>query len=294
MSAHKGAFQPPKAAQTHNQPGFEHQLDPTSESTRLEGKEQLHEYKAADKLSGSNALITGGDSGIGRSVAVLFAREGANVSIVYLPDEQQDAEETKKMVEKEGRQCVLIAGNLMENETCKSAVEQHVNKFGKIDVLVNNAASQVQCDNLEEINLSTVEKTFRTNILQIFAVTKYALKHMERGGSIINSTSTVAYRGTANFVDYAATKGAISSFTQSLAKQLMPRGIRVNAVAPGPVHTPIQAASRPPEQMKDFGKNSQLGRPGQPSEIAPSYVFLASKDAELFYGQVLHAYPLGD
>jgi len=225
---------------------------------------------------------------------VLFAREGANVSIVYLPDEQQDAEDTKHMVEKEGRQCVLIPGDLMDNETCKSAVQKHVDNFGKVDVLVNNASGQVQCDNFEEIDLDTVERTFRSNILQMFAITKYALKHMERGGSIINTTSTVAFRGTSHFVDYAATKGAINSFTQSLAKQLMPKGIRVNAVAPGPVHTPIQAASRPPEQMKDFGKNSQLGRPGQPSEIAPSYVFLASKDAELFYGQVLHAYPLGD
>ncbi|KAG6020538.1 hypothetical protein E4U41_002817 [Claviceps citrina] len=294
MAEHKGSFQTPKEPQSHEQPGFEHKLNPESESTKLEGKDQLYEYKAAGKLSGSNALITGGDSGIGRSIAVLFAREGANVSIVYLPDEQQDAENTKKMVEKEGRQCLLIPGNLMDNETCKEAVRKHVEAFNKVDVLVNNASGQTQCENFEDIDLEVVEKTFRSNILQMFAMTKYALKHMERGGSIINTTSTVAFRGTSSFVDYSATKGAITSFTRSLAKQLMSRGIRVNGVAPGPVHTPIQAASRPQEQMTEFGKGTQLGRPGQPSEIAPSFVFLASKDSELYYGQILHPYPLGD
>ncbi|GAO17564.1 hypothetical protein UVI_02047470 [Ustilaginoidea virens] len=283
MSESKGTFQPPSEPQSHEQPGFEHKLNPSSEPTKLEGKDSLHEYKAAGKLKGSNALITGGDSGIGRAIAVLYAREGANVSIVYLPEEQRDAEETKKMVENEGRECVLVAGNLMDNETCKAAVEKHVDKFGKIDVLVNNASSQTQCDKFDDIDLDCVERTFQSNILQMFAVTKYSLKHMEKGGS-----------GTAHFVDYAATKGAIVSFTRSLAKQLIGRGIRVNAVAPGPVHTPIQAASRPQEQMYEFGKDSQLGRPGQPSEIAPSFIFLASKDSELYYGQVLHAYPLGD
>ncbi|KAG6005425.1 hypothetical protein E4U43_000590 [Claviceps pusilla] len=294
MAEQKGTFQPPQEPQSHEQPGFEHKLDPASESTKLEGKDQLHEYKAAGKLSGSNALITGGDSGIGRSIAVLFAREGANVTIVYLPVEQQDAEDTKKMVEKEGRQCLLIAGDLTDNEACKTAVQKHVEKFNKIDVLVNNASGQTQCDNFEDIDLDVVERTFRSNILQMFAMTKFALKHMERGGSIINTTSIVSFRGTSHFVDYAATKGAINSFTQSLAKQLVSRGIRVNAVAPGPVHTPIQAASRPQEQMKEFGKETQLGRPGQPSEIAPSFVFLASKDSELYYGQILHPYPFGD
>jgi len=254
----------------------------------------LKEYLAAGKLKGNKALITGGDSGIGRAVAVLFAREGSDVSIVYLPEEQKDAEDTKKMVEAEGQECLLLPGNLMDNETCRSAVQKHVDKFGKIHVLVNNASKQFMCADISEIDLNDVESTFRSNILQMFAVTKYAVPHMEKGGSIINTTSTVAFRGTKSMVDYAATKGAIVSFTRSLAQQLLPKGIRVNAVAPGPVHTPLQPASRPAEQMEGWGQQSQLGRPGQPSEIAPSFVFLAAKDSELYYGQVLHAYPLGD
>ncbi|CRJ80375.1 putative oxidoreductase YhdF like protein [Verticillium longisporum] len=289
-----GQFKPVEEKQAQSLPGREQDLAPKSEPTKLEGKNDFQEYRATKKLEGSKALITGGDSGIGRSVAVLFAREGADVTIVYLPDEQEDAEETKELVEKEGKECLLVAGNLMENDTCKNAVQQHVDKFGKIHILVNNAAKQVMCEDFTDINLDDVESTFRSNILQIFAITKYALKHMEKGGSIINSTSTVAFRGTAAMVDYASTKGAITSFTRALAKQLVSKGIRVNAVAPGPVHTPLQPASRPAEQMEGFGKKSQLGRPGQPSEVAPSYVFLASKDSELYYGQILHPYPLGD
>ncbi|KAG7106596.1 putative oxidoreductase YhdF like protein [Verticillium longisporum] len=289
-----GQFKPVEEKQAQSLPGREQDLAPKSEPTKLEGKNDFQEYRAAKKLEGSKALITGGDSGIGRSVAVLFAREGADVTIVYLPDEQEDAEETKQLVEKEGKECLLVAGNLMENDTCKNAVQQHIDKFGKIHILVNNAAKQVMCEDFTDINLDDVESTFRSNILQIFAITKDALKHMEKGGSIINSTSTVAFRGTAAMIDYASTKGAITSFTRALAKQLVSKGIRVNAVAPGPVHTPLQPASRPAEQMEGFGKKSQLGRPGQPSEVAPSYVFLASKDSELYYGQILHPYPLGD
>ncbi|PFH59210.1 hypothetical protein XA68_12669 [Ophiocordyceps unilateralis] len=294
MSGHQGQFQPVPEAQSQNLPGLEQDMKPSSEPTKLQGKNDFQEYRAANKLSGVKALITGGDSGIGRAVAVLFAREGADVSIVYLPDEQTDAEDTRDMVRKEGRECLLIPGNLMDNATCQDAVSKHVKKFGAINVLVNNSGKQFMCENLEDIDLEKVESTFRSNILQMFAMTKYSLPHMEEGGSIINSTSTVAFRGTPGMVDYAATKGAITSFTLSLAKQLMPKGIRVNAVAPGPVHTPLQVASRPAGQMEGFGQKSQLGRPGQPSEVAPSYVFLASKDSELFYGQVLHCYPLGD
>ena len=227
-------------------------------------------------------------------MAALFAREGADVTIVYLADEQPDAEETKKLVEKEGQECLLVPGDLTDRATCESAVQKHVDKFGALHVLVNNAAQQVQSGDLAEIDLDVVERTFRSNILAAIAVTKFALPHMKKGGSIINTTSTVAFRGSGHFVDYAATKGAMYSFTMALAKQLLPKGIRVNAVAPGPVHTPLQPASRSEEQMEGFGKQSQLGRPGQPSEIAPSFVFLASKDSELFYGQVLHAYPNGD
>ncbi|KAK5987198.1 putative oxidoreductase YhdF [Cladobotryum mycophilum] len=294
MSGKKGEFEPVKEPQAQNLPGLEKDMKPSSETTALEGKDQFHEYLAAGKLKGNKALITGGDSGIGRSVATLFAREGSDITIVFLPDEKEDAEETKKLVEKEGRECLLVPGDLMDNDTCKGAVGAHVKRFGTIHVLVNNAGKQIQCPDFAQINLEDVESTFRSNILQMFAITKYALPHIPKGGSIINTTSTVAFRGTASMVDYSATKGAIVSFTRSLAKQLVSKGIRVNAVAPGPVHTPLQPASRPPKQMEGFGEQSQLGRVGQPSEIAPSFVFLASKDSELYYGQVLHAYPLGD
>jgi len=289
-----GEFKPVEEKQAQNLPGSEKDMAPTSESTRLEGSDGFHEYAAAGKLKGRKAFITGGDSGIGRSVAVLFAREGADVTIVYLPEEQEDAEETQKMIKKEGKECLLVAGDLMDNKTCEQAVKKHIDKYGELHILVNNAAKQIVCEDFADINLDDVESTFRSNILQIFAITKFALPHMKKGSSIINTTSTVAFRGTAKMIDYAATKGAIMSFTRALAKHLLPKGIRVNAVAPGPVHTPLQPASRPAEEMEGFGKKSQLNRPGQPSEIAPSFVFLASKDSELFYGQVLHAYPAGD
>ncbi|KAM3446677.1 hypothetical protein MY3296_009441 [Beauveria thailandica] len=289
-----GSFEPVPLAQAQDQPGLEKDMVPESEPSKLEGRHGHHEYLAAGKLKGNKALITGGDSGIGRSVAVLFAREGSDVTIVYLPEEEEDAKETKRLVENEGQKCLLIPGNLMDKDTCLDAVEKHVKEFGVIHTLVNNASKQIMCTDLAEIELDNVESTFRSNILQMFAMTKFALPHMRKGGSIINTTSTVAFRGTASMVDYSATKGAIVSFTRSLAKQLLPKGIRVNAVAPGPVHTPLQPASRPPEQMEGFGKSSQIGRPGQPSEVAPSFIFLASKDSELYYGQVLHAYPLGD
>ncbi|OBT89096.1 hypothetical protein VE02_02003 [Pseudogymnoascus sp. 03VT05] len=297
MSAHGGSggqFEPVKEKQAQPLPGSEKAMKPTSESTALEGSEVFVEYVGSGKLKGKKVLITGGDSGIGRAVAIIFAREGADVTIVFLPEEKEDAEDTKNSVEKEGKKCLLVAGNLMDNSKCKEAVEKHVKAYGEINVLVNNASKQVMCQDFAEIDLENVESTFRSNILQMFAVTKYALPHMKKGSAIINTTSTVAFRGTPDMVDYAATKGAIVSFTKALAKHLMPKGIRVNAVAPGPVHTPLQPASRPAEQMEGFGKKSGIGRPGQPSEIAPSFVFLAGKDSELFYGQVLHAYPIGD
>lgn len=290
----KGSFKPPNYAQSQDLPGLERDLKPTSESTQLEGEGAFQEYLAAGKLKGKKALITGGDSGIGRAVSILFAREGADVTIVYLPEEQPDAEDTKKLVEKEGRECLLVAGDLMANKNCENAVAKHVEKFKRIDTLVNNASKQIMCAEFAEIDLENVESTFRSNILQMFAITKYSLPYMKEGSSIINTTSTVAFRGTASMADYAATKGAIVSFSRSLAQQLLPKGIRVNAVAPGPVHTPIQPASRTAEEMKNFGGKGKLGRLGQPSEIAPSFVFLASNDAELYYGQVLHPYPLGD
>ncbi|MCJ1480509.1 hypothetical protein MMC06_000664 [Schaereria dolodes] len=289
-----GTFKPIEAKQEQNLPGSEDLLNPTSEATKLEGKGGFREYTGVGKLVGKKVLITGGDSGIGRSIAILMAREKADITIVYLPDEQDDAETTKKAVEGENRSCLLFPGDLMDATTCKKAVEAHVEKYGRIDCLINNASKQAQCPNFEEIDLEMTESMFRSNVLSMFAITKYALPHMEKGSSIINTTSVVAFRGTGSMVDYAATKGAIVGFTRALAKNLISKGIRVNGVAPGPVHTPLQPASRPAKQMEGFGEKSQLGRPGQPSEVAPTYVFLASGEAELYYGQIMHPYPLGD
>ncbi|EPS35140.1 hypothetical protein H072_11520 [Dactylellina haptotyla CBS 200.50] len=276
-------------------PGSQKDMPNQPEVSRLEGPGgKLYEYWGVGKLGGKKALITGGDSGIGRSIAVLMAREGADISIVYLADsEQQDAEETKTLVEKEKRKCLLIPFDLTNWKDSKSVVDKHVGEYGRIDILVNNAGKQYMQDNFEDIDLDKVESTFQANILQMFAITKYALPHMPKGSSIINSTSIVTFRGTAAMIDYASTKGAIVGFTRSLSKNLVKKGIRVNAVAPGPVHTPLQPASRPAEQMEGFGEGSQIGRPGQPSEVAPSYVFLASNEAELYHGQILHPYALG-
>lgn len=289
-----GEFQPINEAQAQSQPGTEKDMQPTSESTKLEGSDGFVEYQGSGKLKGKKAFITGGDSGIGRAVAIHFAKEGADVTIVYLPDEEEDAQGTKKAVEKEGKECLLFPGNLMDNKTCENAIAKHVEKFKVVDILVNNASKQIQCEDFAEIDLDNVLSTFQSNIIQMFAITKFALPHMKKGGSIINTSSTVAFRGTGAMTDYAATKGAIVSFTRALAKNLQSKGIRVNTVAPGPVHTPIQPASRPKEQMEGFGKGTFLGRAGQPSEIAPSFVFLAGKEATLYTGQVLHAYPIGD
>ncbi|KAI5814031.1 general stress protein 39 [Pyronema omphalodes] len=280
--------------QTQSQPGLEKDMAPTSESTKLEGKDGFVEYVGSGKLKGKSALITGGDSGIGRAVAALYAREGCNVSINYLPEEQEDAEETKRLVTEAGAKCLCIPYDLEKLKSLNEIVEKHVKEYGGLDILVNNASKQVQCENFEDINIDAMESTFKSNILQMMALTKFALPHIPKGGSIINTTSVVAFRGTSTLVDYASTKGAIVAFTRSLSKQLVKRGIRVNAVAPGPVHTPLQPASRSKEEMDNFGAQSQIGRPGQPSEIATSFVFLASADATLYYGQILHPYPLGD
>ncbi|RAK97782.1 oxidoreductase, short-chain dehydrogenase/reductase family [Aspergillus ibericus CBS 121593] len=290
----EGVFQAPQAAQAQAKPGLEKKMAPASEATKLESSGTFIEYIGSGKLKDKKALITGGDSGIGRSVAVLMAREGADVTIVYLPEEEQDAQDTKKMVESEGRSCHLFGGNLANRETCRKAVEEHMNAYKKLNILVNNASKQYMCKDFSQIDLDNVTDTFESNIIQMFAVTKFALPHLSKGDSIINTTSTVAFRGTSSMVDYSATKGAIVSFTRSLSAQLKPKGIRVNAVAPGPVYTPIQVDTREPEQMENFGAGSSIGRPGQPSEVATSFIFLASADASLFYGQILHCYPLGD
>jgi NAD(P)-dependent dehydrogenase (short-subunit alcohol dehydrogenase family) len=245
------------------------------------------EYKAAGKLDGKVALITGGDSGIGRAVAIAFAKEGADVAIVYL-NEHQDAKDTQAEVEQEGRRCLLMAGDAGDEGFCQQAVEQTVDELGGLDILVNNAAEQHPQDSLEKISAEQLERTFRTNIFSYFYMAKAALPHLAPGSSIINTTSVTAYRGSGHLIDYASTKGAIVAFTRSLALALAEKQIRVNGVAPGPVWTPLIPSTFPPDKVESFGSDTPLGRAGEPAEIAPSFVFLASSDGSYFTGQVLH------
>jgi NAD(P)-dependent dehydrogenase (short-subunit alcohol dehydrogenase family) len=262
------------------QPGIESEMTP---APAFEGEKQDVFQKLADKV----AIITGGDSGIGRAVAVAFAREGASVAIAYL-NEHSDAEETKRHVEEFGKQCILIPGDLGQEAQCQKVVEETVSRFGRLDIVVNNAAMQFPQQSLEDINEEQLEKTFRTNIFAYFFLTKAALKHLGKGSAIINTTSVTAYRGSSNLIDYASTKGAIVAFTRSLAQNLAEKGIRVNGVAPGPIWTPLIPATFPEEKVATFGSEVPLKRPGQPEEVAPSYVFLASEDSSYITGQVLH------
>jgi NAD(P)-dependent dehydrogenase (short-subunit alcohol dehydrogenase family) len=266
--------------QAQSRPGREQAMKPQPES-------RGREYAAANKLLGKVALVTGGDSGIGRAVSVLFAREGADVAVAYL-DEHEDAEETRRLVESHGHRCLLLAGDLGRSAFCREAVERTVRELGRIDILVNNAAEQTEQKDFEALSDEQIERTFRTNIFSQFFLTREALKHLGEDASIINTTSVVAYQGKGELVDYAATKGAIVAFTRSMAMALAPRKIRVNAVAPGPIWTPLIPSTFDKEHIEKFGENTLLQRMGQPDEVATSYVFLASADASYMTGQVLH------
>ena len=244
-------------------------------------------FPGSGRLQGKVALVTGGDSGIGRAVAVLFAREGADVAIVYL-DEGEDAKATKAAVEEEGRRCLAIAGDVGDEGFCRRAVERTVRELGRLDVLVNNAAEQHPRKSIEEISEEQLERTFRTNIFGYFHMTKAALPHLKPGASIVNTTSVTAYRGSPQLLDYSSTKGAILAFTRSLAEALAEKGIRVNGVAPGPIWTPLIPSTFPPDKVKSFGGNVPMKRPGQPNEVASCHLFLACADSSYMTGQVLH------
>jgi NAD(P)-dependent dehydrogenase (short-subunit alcohol dehydrogenase family) len=244
-------------------------------------------HRGSGKLQDKVAIITGGDSGIGRAVAIAFAKEGADVAVAYL-DEHKDAKETKRLVEEKGRRCIVIAGDIGGEDFSQQIVKKTLREFKKIDVLVNNAAEQHEQEDFTKITAEQVERTFRTNIFGMFFLTRAVLPYLREGAAIVNTTSVTAYRGSEHLIDYASTKGAIVGFTRSLSKNLASKKIRVNAVAPGPIWTPLIPATFPEERIEKFGKDTPLGRPGQPEEVAPCYVFLASDDSSYMTGQVLH------
>lgn len=268
------------AQHQNQQPGLESEMVPVPKS-------EDSSYKGSGKLKGKVAIITGGDSGIGRAAAILFAKEGADVMIAYL-SEHEDANETKRQVEQVGRRCLLISGDIGQESFCRRVIDECMSTFSKLDILVNNAAEQHPQEALEDITAEQLEKTFRTNIFSFFYLTKAALPYLTGGSSIINTASVTAYAGNETLLDYSATKGAIVTFTRSLALQLVGKGIRVNGVAPGPIWTPLIPSTFSSDNVARFGADTPMKRPGQPHEVAPSYVFLASDDSSYMTGQILH------
>jgi NAD(P)-dependent dehydrogenase (short-subunit alcohol dehydrogenase family) len=267
------------SSEQDQQPGHETEMNPRPDYEPR--------FPGSGRLNGKTAIVTGGDSGIGRAVAVLFAREGADVAVLYL-NESEDAAETKRLVEREGRRCLSIAGDVGDPEFCRSAVDQVIRELGKLDILVNNAAEQHPKGDIEEITPDQLDRTFRTNIFGYFYMTQASMPHLKEGAAIVNTTSVTAYRGSPDLLDYSSTKGAIVAFTRSLAKKVAEKGIRVNGVAPGPIWTPLIPSTFPAEKVKTFGADTPMKRPGQPNEVASCFLFLASEDASYITGSVLH------
>jgi NAD(P)-dependent dehydrogenase (short-subunit alcohol dehydrogenase family) len=270
---------PPQAQD--QQPGLESQMTPEPVYIRAN-------YKGSEKLQDKVALITGGDSGIGRAVAVHFAREGADLALVYKPEEQSDADATKQLVEAEGRRCVLLPGDLRDPQFCEDLVSQTIAQLGKLNIVVSNAAEQFVSTDVAELPNEQFEDTFQVNFFAMVRVVKAALPHLHEGDSIIATSSINAYRGNQQLVDYTSTKGAITAYIRSIAQQLAEKKIRANTVAPGPIWTPLIPASFPPDKVEKFGQDTTMKRPGQPAEVAPAFVFLASEDASYITGQAIH------
>jgi NAD(P)-dependent dehydrogenase (short-subunit alcohol dehydrogenase family) len=271
-------------------------IEPMVHEDQLPGHESALEpkpdweprYKGSDRLRDRIALITGADSGIGRAIAALFAREGADIAILYLC-EHDDAARTKQIVEREGRRAITIAGDLGDRQFCRSAIQQTVDQLGRLDILVNNAGEQHYDEDIQNITEDQLKRTFQTNVFGMFFLTQAAVPHLQPGSAIINCTSETTYKGSPGLLDYSSTKGAMVGFTRSLAKNLIKKGIRVNAVAPGPIWTPLNpSGGQPKEKIPEFGKDTPMGRPGQPNEVAPSFLFLACEDSSYMAGQVLH------